>query len=347
MTILPIRRDNLSAVERLAKLLAKFMFVALLGSCQEIPEGEKRTTQGGGPGSDTGSCLRIVNGTATSEYPSVGLIISRVEGADEMGVCTGTFVSSNTMITAAHCVKSDSLKTMMYIPRDRFDLRLSQKKMNEIFATGVKPVAYVDGDNGTDSDGAKKLSEVDNDVAVVIFPEGTAPAVASIAKSPPPAAASVTIVGFGRTSLTDAGDQSAIQKRVGQNSLLKDDALARVYPDLLFITGEPTTIATATGGTSIAAKGDSGGPMFYNDQLVGIISVGTVSEKVFSADAKGSGINAYLHMGGKHVQTVFDKARALGAVIPQSQDSAPVSVATPKASGATGSADLSASVNCE
>ncbi len=329
------------------KLLSKLIILLALGSCQEISEDEKKTVKGGGGGSDSGSCLRIVNGTATSDYPSVGLIVSRAEGADEIGVCTGTFVSSNTMITAGHCVKSDSLKTILYIGRDRFDLKVSSKKMNEILAAGIKPIAFVDGDNGADSDGAKKLTDVDTDIAVVIFPDGTAPAIASVAKTPPPVGAPVIIVGFGRTSLTDGGDQTAIQKRVGRNTLLNDEPLSKLYPDLLFITGEPTTLAPTASGSSIAAKGDSGGPMFYNDQLAGIISVGTVAERQFSASAKGAGVNAYLHMAGSHVQAVFERARKLGAVIPLAVDGATSSVATPTPNGSTGSADLSSAANCE
>ena len=49
---------------------------------------------------------RIVNGTLTSDFPSVGMLVSPANPDQASEVCTGTLVGCSTFVTAAHCVCS-------------------------------------------------------------------------------------------------------------------------------------------------------------------------------------------------------------------------------------------------
>lgn len=56
-----------------------------------------------------GTCLGIVNGQETTDFPSVVFLIN---GA---GACTGTFVGHNTVLTAAHCLDPQDVQRISMI----------------------------------------------------------------------------------------------------------------------------------------------------------------------------------------------------------------------------------------
>ncbi len=66
------------------------------------------------------SCYSVVNGQKTSSFKAVALIVY-AEG-DGLFTCTGTFVSHNTMVTAAHCVPENLNDSLTFIPGNYVDL---------------------------------------------------------------------------------------------------------------------------------------------------------------------------------------------------------------------------------
>src|SRR5688500_8131368 len=81
--------------------------VGLVAGCSssEQPTIEPQTRAQNSKTTKTGTskdnCLNLINGTATSDFPSV-VLLARVEGGNVRSSCTGTFVSPTTIITAAH-----------------------------------------------------------------------------------------------------------------------------------------------------------------------------------------------------------------------------------------------------
>lgn len=112
-----------------------------------------------------------------------------------------------------------------------------------------------------------------NDLAIVRFPEGTAPAVSELGLSPE-VGTEFTIVGYGNNDFTygPSGEllkaSGALTLRSGRNVIDNSDG------NLLYFSG--VSRASAKGlqpGTQVSAgQGDSGGPMFVDGKLVGVAS---------------------------------------------------------------------------
>jgi len=184
---------------------------------------------------------KIINGEVISEnsWQEVEQI-SWTIGGGASGSCTGTFISDSTFITAAHCVTDDSGRMHgVYLSR------------NKVQSTKViwHPKWQGRSDNHT------------HDLALVIFPSGTARKFAKIYPHVARKGDKITIVGYGG-SRVQPGLSEAILKRVGTNTLLglaSDGSLLFKGPP--FPDGKPNNAGIA--------PGDSGGPLFINGQIVG------------------------------------------------------------------------------
>jgi hypothetical protein len=280
------------------------------------PTGTSSAIKDAGTGKSGGTCLSLVNGTATTGRPAVGLILS-AESADatQIARCTGTFVSDTTMLTAAHCVPSTG-SLVVYVPRARFDLdtELDQVKDIGVRATGVVRSDFQERENGTDDE---FLRETGKDMSAVIFPPGTAPDTVTLAAKRPSVGGRVSLVGFGLTHFSSGTarqpDDDVATKREGSNTLYADQTTAN-YPDALFFLGASKTTG---GATASVAQGDSGGPMLdAAGALTGITSGGILLEA--SAATPGADVLvAYAALDTSYAASFFDKARAQGAQIPK------------------------------
>lgn len=66
------------------------------------------------------SDVKVVDGVETADFPAVRHIYEGVAGGD----CTGTFISPNTMITAAHCLGSlPNPENVIYIDNKEFNYK--------------------------------------------------------------------------------------------------------------------------------------------------------------------------------------------------------------------------------
>ena len=208
--------------------------------------------------------------------------------------CTATFVTKNIIITAAHCVASGD-PVFQGITADRV-------AVHPAYTTGVSP----------------------NDLAFAQFPRDIAPAVAVIRATPPKVSDPFEIVGYGlndTVSKTGAGT-----KRVGKNSV----------QDLSqgFISFEGTAFAGDGSGTdSASGSGDSGGPLFINQQISGVTSGGSVG-----GDRKAS---MYVNL---HAPANLEFIRKLGFALGNaSANQSPPSSTSPANSPNTASTGNSAS----
>ncbi len=217
--------------------------------------------------SDQQSSVKVTNGASIteSEYPSVVLLVSLTPQGES--ICTGTFVNDSQVVTAAHCVEGlDAARpTIAYAKEDKAtgEIGLAAVALNFVrqpaydFAEGVNP----------------------KDIAVVNFPENTAPATSPLATTTPLVGDEMTIVGFGNNEnfYDTTGSQSgsgAGNKRVGKNQVGKitDDGM-------IAFVGVPGAVPDLEAGELVGSgSGDSGGPLFVNGALAGVTSGGGLQE---------------------------------------------------------------------
>ena len=184
------------------------------------------------------SGVKVTNGIDTDDYPAVVMLVN----AEEATVCTGTFVTSATLLTAAHCLGHD-------------------KSGSLLFGDTPSIAAYFTGAVGEEA--ALKPT----DLAIVLFPPETAPAIQPLASTAAAAGDAVTLVGYGR-SIARRSETSG-DKRFGTNRLEK------IEGGFLQLTGvAAATAGVAPGERAASAKGDSGGPLLIDGAIVGVDSGG-------------------------------------------------------------------------
>jgi hypothetical protein len=207
---------------------------------------------GGGTGSTgevTKSC--IANGVTikNSEYPAVQRIY--INGGY---TCSGTFISDEYFLTAAHCV-SDSNNNI--------------REPVWIYGTGIQSL-WVEK-NGKFDINALNIAE---DLAIVKFPAGSAQGILQLAQENPQSDDDFVIVGFGDQN----GDFS---KKKGSNSLEASGVnvqtqgltLQSIQSGLLIFEGEKDDV-DGSGSNASSEPGDSGGPLLIDGRIAGVTSAG-------------------------------------------------------------------------
>jgi trypsin len=235
----------------------------------------------GGCGRDSDpSALDVLNGReAGGLFPAVVALVD----ADGEVVCTGTFVSATTVLTAAHCL----------VDFDRAgDLRLKGKN------TPAKALYYNDAYDPDD------VTTWSFDQGVVVFPAGTAPATLGFAARAPAKGDTVTIAGYGQTDLEKGSGNGLGTLRYGTNVI--DDLF-----DGLITYWAPIEATTSDGENAGSSYGDSGGPLLVGGKLAGTC-VGETSRKTSSF--RDTYANVY---SSAYRDFLRDAVREAGADVPE------------------------------
>ncbi|MFW7377807.1 MAG: trypsin-like serine protease [Oligoflexus sp.] len=213
------------------------------------------------------SDLSVTNGQEIGErdYPSTVLLM--IQSGRGSSICTATFVNDRQAITANHCVlgQNPSNPTIYYTKVENGVFGPSYRRQAKAVSYHAQSQYSLENNYGVNR----------YDLAIVNFPARTAPAVSPIAQDTPELESEIVIVGYGNNEnyLTDGGASQGGSgsgvKRFGKNEL------QLIEDGMLAFLGTPSAEDGLNKGEMVSSgSGDSGGPMFVNDELVGVTSGG-------------------------------------------------------------------------
>lgn len=192
---------------------------------------------------------RIYNGALTSEYPAVGGVLVVFEG-DQVGLCSGTLIAPDVILTAAHCLDGPVIDAGVFLYPggvERFHQGVATLKHDE-YQSGVAAFADI---------GILYLEKPVTDVVPMPW-----------ATEMPRPRTRATIVGFG-----DDGHGGGGEKRVGEVRVKK---CPKVFRKAGIQKGQLLTSICwkPKRKTSDTCRGDSGGPLIVNGAVAGLTSGG-------------------------------------------------------------------------
>lgn len=204
--------------------------------------------------------IKVANGTVIPEtsYPSVVLLY------DEAGsICTGTFVTEEIVLTAAHCTMNGTVDSEGKVDRTLalIEFEDQENRKAKLVAKSTKIVRNIQWDKA-----GRNVNRYD--LGLVYFPKGTAKEVSTIAGSAARSGDEFTIVGYGLNQTNDLKDgSSAGVKRVGYNKV------SNMSGGFIQFFGATKT-STGDGTNASSSSGDSGGPLFIDGEVAGVTSGG-------------------------------------------------------------------------
>lgn len=213
-----------------------------------------KTTQGSDP--------RVIGGREDLENK----LLPKTVGVDVGGgLCTGVFISDNVLMTAGHCVV-EGIRGFTVVSKI------------EPFAS-ERPFSSQIVRHPSFPPGGLNYGSYFADVALAIFPNGTAPKemIAKLATTPPRAGDHVRFAGYGQYTYKPGGNTDEGIRRYGENKVAwVDEGANGIFKieGIPFADGRPGEDFDAA-----TAPGDSGAPL-YNDaeEIIGTVSTGAINQ---------------------------------------------------------------------
>jgi hypothetical protein len=196
-------------------------------------------------------------GKAESGYAAVGLLMF-----PSGGICSGTLIGPDLVLTAGHCVDEGNIPEGFYLGDGSPSLRATEATPN------MRRIAVKAGEPVPGYFVAEGCPKPSLDVGLVKLEEaveGVTPA--RLSRRVPVTDEECTAVGFGRHPLEDGGATRA-EKRSAVVTFRTEMRGAFAFDD-------------KTGGTE---KGDSGGPLYCGRGIVGVNSCGNNPDRFARTD---------------------------------------------------------------
>jgi len=287
------------------KRLCLFLLIsALLASCNEetqeranewgdtfIPEhsatSEKLTTTT--ENKSNSNCLNIVNAHGHSQDPNIRLMIVQ-SGPDSLGLCTATLIHPRVAVTAAHCIPVSGKNGVTLVKG--FDLQ-NTANLIDAFNRGDKPASIQTlGKWGDEIDPSSDTLR-QQDFAILTFNQDIGDDFYQVSTNTPTIGSSVDVKGFGYTTFEPIGNTNRLQ-RYGSNTLT-----TAPNSSLLAIN--------ASNGDSFGAKGDSGGPLLFEDKIIGVY-FGRFKLSLLDGSEKAFGL--YVSLNDPRIQQLISETLA-------------------------------------
>lgn len=235
---------------------------------------------GCGPHNEEASTPFITNGKIISkrEMPEVVKLHKTLESGLKLGHCTGTFVSDRIILTAAHCAKGD-------VDEVGFVKNANVSYKGETPTRVFRNIRWTDG-----GDDRNKY-----DLVLLEFVNPLSKSFAQIRDIPAQSGDVITIVGFGVVNAKSHSGSG--RKRIGENVLKNREDGVLSFEGVA--SGD-----TLDGANAASGDGDSGGPMYVDDELVGVTSNGVLKEN--------TKISFYTDLQSEYSKKFFEDAKQQG-----------------------------------
>lgn len=195
-----------------------------------------------------------------SDFPSVHLIYN----THTKSFCTGTFIKPNLMITAGHCINPDQAKNGIAVVKPKVVGNKITSFLVEAWSKDfIMNPKYIETVNHY---GSASFQAFLLDVGFIVFADNTSEQYRELNFSPIPSGETIELVGFGKSSLQKQLD---LRKRTGTNEIA-EEIYHRGFIEIEQVI-DYWKVDEEKGDTGIL-PGDSGGPMLYDDKIIGIVS---------------------------------------------------------------------------
>ncbi|XP_011505984.1 PREDICTED: chymotrypsin-like elastase family member 2A [Ceratosolen solmsi marchali] len=205
-----------------------------------------------------------IRSATDNEFPSVVSIqlICAHQTPVEQHVCTGTLISKNDVLTAEHCLSDANNFNSVRISMGTVDLN---RNTHGYVAWWLTYVAWA-------SQRQVQITHYQNDIAIIRLtadiPNGLTPSLMPFLTNYDLYQEDVTMAGWGKLR---NGTTSRIMQTVDLKVLTQHECNDRISR----LRGTPSNleeifVCTAKQPFVILGKGDSGGPLFFDDDLVAI-----------------------------------------------------------------------------
>jgi hypothetical protein len=192
----------------------------------------------------------IVGGKLETGYPFAGFLISELNSGNKVNICGASYLSSNIIITAAHCLNDIS----------RLDAGIGQFKTDP--AKNFASKSFLINPNWTQSDTITDIGQSKDDIAIVQL---ATPAILDEYSNivEPQLGCNYEVIGYGRSEATEVNSLTRERKSA-------ELCIEEVSDFVLLVRGKDGGIC----------HGDSGSPIYEKgtNNLVGLMSASQLDE---------------------------------------------------------------------
>ncbi|XP_075971971.1 serine protease SP24D-like [Anticarsia gemmatalis] len=212
--------------------------------------------------------LRVVNGTddVHSKYPYV--VALKETYPFETFICTGSVIKSNSVLTAAHCIPDDVLYSFMFIQWGNVTIPLKRTKSRRRV---VKKIIHPNYKGG-------KLYL--NDIALLIINPVSMNTIGILSAVDYRALLghSVEYAGYGLrfNPYTEKNRSQLYQKTLGEKLQIGEAVVKSCR--LEFDCDLAICLSRKCSTNQVSMHGDSGGPLFLGNKIVGVCSSGDIED---------------------------------------------------------------------